>query len=147
MCLYNRYRFSWGISLSPSLGKRALNDGPDEEKRFISRFGVDRPKHASCCCFRARGRERERESNSTFTALCRARRRTRGRRRRPLVDDVIEKNFDTLDFLASFFFREKEEDQCFMHCFLGGAKKCGDHHQSYHRREQRHAKRARAQNF
>ena len=36
-----------------------------EEKRFSNcwsrRFGVDRPKNASCCCFRARERERERE--------------------------------------------------------------------------------------
>ena len=58
LCVYNRYRFRlMGISLSLSF--------VGEEKRFSNcwsrRFGVDRPKNASCCCFRAREREREQQ--------------------------------------------------------------------------------------
>ena len=46
-------------------------------------------------------------------------------------DDVIE--FDTLDFLASFFFRDRKRRPILRALFLGGAKKCGgDHQSSYH---------------
>ena len=113
--------FVWvSLSLSPSLrGRETL-------QQLLESSFRRRPTKKRELLLLSRARERERESNSTYTAFySRARqRRTRGRRKkRPLVDDdVIEKHFDTLDFLASFFFREKEEDQCFMHCFWGGQK-------------------------
>ena len=60
LCVYNRYRFRlMGISLSllRDWGRETLQQLLKSRRRF----GVDRPKNASCCCFRARARERERE--------------------------------------------------------------------------------------
>ena len=38
-------------------------------------------------------------------------------------DDVIEKHFDTLDFLASFFFREEKKKTNVSFTVFGGGQK------------------------